>query len=233
LPNLPAAKKLPRFRLSSFQFSVTRWGVSLGIEGGAKAESIFKKIDLLILRLREADLLTDRRPLEMPHFLERKYEKPFVLEEMEATKLVLPAQSYPDGVEALAIWVSKPPQKDLEARRDEWSFTGCWLYLVEVRWDVTEPYQTVLSGCSALRAVANIYHGRNSLEASPGEPLGRWGEGDALDRLGKLGASFGTQKRIISLYRKRYITNEQILQTSGKRTRVSDLLAYPIFIAGL
>jgi hypothetical protein len=152
---------------------------------------------------------------------------------MVAVKVILPKQYNPDSVDSLAVWVSEPSKADLNARRGKWDFTGCYVYLVEVRWDLNEPYSTVLSGCSALQAAINIYHDHSAIASDPEESLGRWGKGSPIDKLRQMGALIGTPKSILSLYKKRYITNEQTTGTDNKDIRLSDLLAYPIFIAGL
>ena len=54
-----------------------------------------------------------------------------------------------------------------------------------------------------------------------------------MDRLKRFGAVTGEERNIISLYRMRYLTDEQMFERNGIPLRVCDLLAYPLFIASV
>jgi hypothetical protein len=136
----------------------------------------------------------------------------------------------------LAVWVSEPKIEDLMASKSpDWDWTGTFLYLTETVLDGGD-YQDVRSGCSALQAIANAISGGKLVSvprmSDVREPLGRGTYLHPLKKLIQAGAvAVGTPKSILSLYRKRYITNEQCVEFRGTNYQTNDLLGYPVFIA--
>jgi len=87
-----------------------------------------------------------------------------------------------------------------------------------------------LSGCSALQALSNIVFDKPLFEINGEEPLGRGNYKHPVKKLNELGAINLGKFEIKTLYRKRYITNEQCFTQERKRYRCNDLLGYPLLI---
>jgi hypothetical protein len=97
-------------------------------------------------------------------------------------------------------------------------------------WDAAG-YRTTYSVCSALQAILNIVNGNEILDRNWDEPLGRNNSRHPLEKLRKAGGVVGVPQEIETLYRMRYMTNEQCFTFKGHERRVHDLLGYPISIA--
>jgi hypothetical protein len=94
----------------------------------------------------------------------------------------------------------------------------------------------MISGRSALQALVNLFEGRELLNCGESnsevaEPFGRSSYLHPLNKLKKYDVILGDEREITTLYRCRYMTNEQCYEFEGEKRRVNDLLAYPIFIA--
>jgi hypothetical protein len=154
----------------------------------------------------------------------------FFLEETLATPITIPKSQLPPelGLAAIKIWISDPNPTDFNG--PEWSFSGSFLYLTELIFD-NIVYQSVYSGCSALRFIANAATGAPFLERSGSDDLGRDNADHPIDKLRPFGAVKGDPRRIEALYRIRYMTDEQVYTYQDQEHRVHDILGYPIFIA--
>lgn len=194
-----------------------------------------EKFELLIKGLKKKRLLAQERPARM---LDPENDCPFALETMDAQKVVFPQATlaHAPGVRSLAVWVSDPTPEALDMSKSrDWDWTGTFLYLTETVLD-GGGYQSVYSGCSALQAIANAVAGEKIINAprmkNAWEPLGRGAYIHPLKKFIQAGAkAVGTPRRIVSLYEKRYITNEQCFELRGDNYQANDLLGYPIFIA--
>lgn len=210
------------------------WKIALSLTG-AQLEtsreptsdlSNHEKIKRLINHLEKSDYLGKTRPKNYSD------KKPFVLETMEARKLVV-SSSYVEklsGIKEFAVWISDPFEEDLSNEAFNWN--GCFTYLTQLHMDDEE--QTYMwSGCSALQALSNLALGVNLpfQQGANEEPLGRGSAEHPISKLEKLGWRVTDKRRITSLYRIRYMTNEQFYEVNSERHRVHDLLGYPIFIA--
>lgn len=153
----------------------------------------------------------------------------FVEEICRATKLYFPSSKLSEinGINHLNVWIAEPNSNDLSI--DEYDFTGTFLYLIEVLTDRGE-YRSTISGCSALQVISNISQGKNLFALNREEPLGRLSPKHPIEKLQNLGAYVIDEREIRTLYRKRYMTNEQRFEYKGKVYRCNDLLGYPLMI---
>ena len=199
-----------------------------------RTATVHEKIEAIYTHLKGSKEVAHSRPTSMPSGLTPP-GPPFVLETASARKLIIPGRHLHNvpGLRHFAVWVADPDPSDLS--EEEWNFSGTFLLLAETFWDGGS-FQTVYSGCSALQAIANVVEGRALLPDWPPtyhnrEPLGRGSSEHPVQKLSRLlGAVELPHRRITTLYRKRYMTNEQVYEFGGKAYRVNDLLAYPLYI---
>lgn len=153
----------------------------------------------------------------------------FVEEICQATKLYFPSSTLSEifGINHLNVWIAEPDSKDLSI--DEYDFTGTFLYLIELLTDRGD-YRSTISGCSALQVISNISQGKNFFALNRAEPLGRQSTKHPIEKLQDLGAYVIDDRKIRTLYKKRYMTNEQRFDYEGKVYRCNDLLGYPLMI---
>ncbi|MBU8875285.1 hypothetical protein KQ910_16040 [Reyranella sp. MMS21-HV4-11] len=188
--------------------------------------------------------LSFERPIRAPRHLidkddptkARLYPIPeFVEETFVARRIDIPVTgSGPvSKLRQITVWISRPDPKDLNPRlaAHSWDWTGTYLILLETVWDSTAGAPaTWLSGCSALQAVANIAANNTIDVPNFKEPLGRKSTDDPIEKMIQLGGVRYEERRLKSLYRIRYVSDEQVTPYRGGMRRVNDLLAYPLFI---
>jgi hypothetical protein len=210
-------------------------------------------IDTLFSHLKQNDLLDYVRPKKP--FNDCETGKIFGLEDMMARKAIFPIidnKNLP-GLRQLAVWVSEPSHDELNGSGYG---EGTFLYLIEAYWESDEPYHSTISGCSALGWILNNLEAHSIIpktSTSYGElrakqlkerglspylkPYKFEGKAEFENKdhpikiLEKLGAFIQPGRKIRSLYRKRYITDEMYFKNWRRRHRSNDLVAYPIFIA--
>lgn len=185
------------------------------------------KIDILVNLLSKNNLLRLNRPIEG---IDWGAKKVFVYEETKASQIIIPQNDILKrlGISAVKIWISDPNPKDLNG--PEWSFRGSFLYLTELIFDnndITHMY----SGCSALRFIVNAVSGENFRERSGVEIFGRDSSLHPLEKLESIGAVRGSSHTIQTLYKIRYMTDEQVFEFENQEHRTHDILGYPLFIA--
>ena len=231
IEQIPVEPIKERKQSKKVSLSLTGPAVEMGEETSIRPFTTHEKIQRLIAFLRKANLLAERRPKEMPKH-QTPDHRPFVLETMTAQKIIIPRRHLGniDGLRGLAIWISEPSEEDFTD--EPWKWHGTFLYLTEAHWD-NKPYQEVWSGCSALQAIVNVVNGVQLVLPEPigNEPFGRWCSDHPIVKLQALGGTVTSSRTITSLYRKRYITDEQCYTINGQERRVNDLLAYPLFIS--
>ena len=190
-----------------------------------------EKIDLIESFLEANDDLLTKRPVtSMEHQAEGAPR--FVLETMVATKVLLPLAK-PDlikGLSNVAIWVSDPDPALYSQER--WNWRGSFAYLSEIHWD-NQSSSHFLSGVSALQAIVNLSRGKDFFDIiqDESEPFGRGRDLHPVDKLQEIGGIALDKRKIKSLYRIRYFTNEQAYNFEGQERRVNDLLGYPLYIS--
>lgn len=239
--------------IGKYHLSFSLGVVSAGIESGnikPTQTSVFRKIDALIKKLESNQAITDVRPetirdAYLPEQLETlPHEKKasthgtsFVFERTVATKLIFPplvVEQVP-SLRSFAVWVSEPPSIDLAVqaqKTDIFDFKQTFLYLIEARWNLNEPYHGTFSGTSALKFIMNFRNGIDRIDTNwEPEKFGRGSELDPIEKLKSQGAIVSEPQLIETIYRKRYITDEQCVSRNGSKVRVCDLIGYPIYIA--
>jgi hypothetical protein len=219
---------------AKFTFGLSLAGPKLDatVEKEKKALNLYEQLVTLEEIFKINKSVTTRRPKSMKAATDKPYT--FVHETTTATKLIFPKNKIEqlNGIKHLAIWISEPNPKHL-GDENKWEYTGTFLYLLESIGDYGE-YQSVISGVSALLVLCNIVLGHDFfdtlLNKADEETFGRWNYIHPIEKLKTIGAIPTEKRKIETLYRCRYITNEQSYTYKNEKYRVSDLLAYPIYI---
>jgi hypothetical protein len=156
-----------------------------------------------------------------------------IRETVAATKVIIRHQTLKDtvpGVRELAVWVAEPGAESLRRRKDDrYDFTGTFLYLVTALYDEGQ-LDTFYSGCSALQVISNLVTGQPFLTVDWEEPLARGSYAHPIEKLTSIGGIVIDKRIIETLYKPRYISDEQCFIDGDTAYRVHDLLAYPLFI---
>ncbi|MFD2167524.1 hypothetical protein ACFSJY_14840 [Thalassotalea euphylliae] len=194
-----------------------------------------KLVDNLHQALVKRGLVSQSRPFVMESLLSSETEIPFVFEQIKATKLIFTQEhlSRIPSIKELAVWIADPDSNQLTD--EEWTWHGTFLLLPQIHFD-DGVYRTVMSGCSALQMLLNGIKGEVSeplWRGASGEPLGRGSFRHPVEKLVDHGAIEIGERKIETLYRMRYLTNEQCYTHLGVEHRVNDLLGYPIYMAEL
>jgi len=229
------------------------WNLELSITGpklaakhsGAPRElNLYERIELLESHLRESGDLRDGRPQSLSD-LGYPTGPRYFFEHTDAVKLIVPAPALAaaKGLSGLGLWISNPDFALGPSDRDY--FRGSFLFLIEAHWDDL-PFTHMMSGCSALQAVLNGISGTYlSTESASysglrdpitrnftrGEPFGCGSHDHPIEKLQRIGAHASDRRRITSLYRLRYMTDEQCFSSSEGRDRFHDILGYPLYIS--
>lgn len=219
---MPAKKRQKRAIGGSLAGPKADWS----IEETGDEHSVEAKIRHLYTRLCELNLLTAKRPASTPKVPVQP--PPIVYEKCHARLFLLPIAGVlaEIGVKALRLWVSQPHPKDFNDDPFEWR--GSYLILTELHLD-NQGFMSTISGCSALRFVANAAADELLFKRDGEEILGRWDQRHLTDKLIGLGAHPMELRQIEVMYRIRYMTNEQWYHDD--RRRVHDILGYPLFIS--
>lgn len=189
---------------------------------------IEKRIAEVIDRLRETSKLTGERPAFVPHYPGE--EPPFVIERCNARQFVFPRTVFKHdlGISALKLWVSEPDATQFVDKPFYWD--SAYLILTEVHFDNSE-HRMMVSGCSALRLVANAIENKQTYHREGEEVLGRWDKRPMTEKIMTLGGIPGSSLPIETLYSIRYMTDEQYDPRAPQEGRVHDILGYPLFIS--
>lgn len=218
-------------RVRNFGVSLSLTGPSVDFGQGKRNDepSLHEKIVRIEEFFRKNGDLAQCRPQESSASYGVEPTR-FVLETCTARKVVVPCKQTRvlENLDSFAVWISDPDPSVYVLEDHVWR--GTFLFLVEGWFDRSQ-YHSTYSGCSALQFIMNVAEGRRPTEIADGEPLGRGSDLHPIDKLRRLGATASDQRRIVSLYRKRYVTNEQCYAHGGQRRRVNDLVGYPLYIA--
>lgn len=196
----------------------------------------------IVTALRESGQLQVVRPEEPAEFWFGNHDGWYVHEQVLATPVVIalkdrlpPEMSGPD---ALTVWIIDPPEP--LRPRAEWDFTTSFLFIVEELGEFKWPMGWFLSGISSLRLIAEVLTDPRpqamssdslfTLRNSP-DRFGRWQEDHPIERLREIGGVVGRTRIIDTVYKIEYMTDEQSYPHNGQNLRVSDILAYPLYIA--
>lgn len=217
---------------TDYEASVSLVGPSIKASKKKKERPLNKYEKLTVLKafLGASGDLSNHRPIQLSVYNEQTPPR-FVIETMTATKVVLPVIENTElrGLKSVTLWVSDPDPSLYSAEPYVWR--GSFLYLTAFQWD--GEWGHFHSGISALQLLVNLSQGRDFLSfvKEEFEPFGRGRDLHPVDKLKEIGAvSLGTRK-ITSLYRVRYFSNEQVYSFEGERRRLNDIAGYPLFIA--
>lgn len=195
-----------------------------------KNSGAIKKIRRLESYLERNGLVNKSRPRRTPHAVVNGSQYWWVKETFTARKVIIPSpvllKNY--GVLALTVWISDP--KRAPKPKNEWDWTGSFLYLPTIHYEDGKT-ATCLSGCSALQFIVNAVSDRPLLTRDWNEPFGRNSNKHPIEKLSQLGAFVSEERRLESLYYVRYITDEQAYSREGSEVRVNDIVGYPIYIS--
>lgn len=177
--------------------------------------------------LKKHELLEVKRPETTEE--SENLETDFFYENIEMHKLYFPKSKLTEihGLDQLTIWISDPDFSQLSD--EKWVFKGTFLILIESLYDRGN-FRTTISGCSALQVLSNIITGSSFYTRDWDEPLGRNNLKHPIEKLKDIGAVYVHKQKISTIYRKRYMTNEQCFIYKDRKYRCNDLLAYPLFI---
>lgn len=236
---IPKKYRKPRKNnVSSFALGVNGPTVSWKSETNDSEVDDYYKVRAINDYLEKENLLCKARPVELhddwganSEAVLRCQNNKLVLEPFRAKKVIIPTGEkfpFPD-IPFVIVWISDPDPGLYSD--DEFIWKGTFLYLIQAVYD-NNKYSFVMSGVSALQALANLVTGENFFEISKGqgEPLGRWNYQHPVEKLAELGGIISEERSLISLYKKRYMTDEQCYEYKGQKRRVNDLLAYPLWI---
>ena len=185
--------------------------------------------DQLIKGLEKMGRLSKTRPETLSEFAPNR----LVHETVLATKVLIPHRTLKEtvpSVRELAVWVADPGAQTLSLRSNEpYDFAGAFLYLTTPLYDEGQP-ETLYSGCSALQVISNLIAGKPFFTPDRQEPLGRATYAHPLDKLRSIGGIIVDRRPIETLYKPRYMSDEQCFTDGRRAYRVHDLLAYPLYI---
>ena len=225
-------------KVLSWEIGVSTTGpsIKLGQNPQVSEFNVHKAILTLIKYLRKNKLLSEIRP-------EYEYDdmvgQDFVLEDMYARKIIFPVppNSRVANLSEIVVWWSPPIETHAEEEvpKSAYHCKGTFLYLLESHWKPDEKYSGVFSSLTALSMMISELEEALILPTGSKEKLG-WAKENKLhplDHIRRFNAHIQEPRKIRSLYRKRYISNDQFYDTEKGRRRSFDLFAYPIFIAAI
>ncbi len=187
-------------------------------------------LDRLTTGLERAGKLSKRRPETIGEYRPDQ----FILETVSATKVLIPhatLKSTVPGLRELAVWIADPSAEVLKVRKEDgYDFGGTFLYLVTPLYDDCQ-LDTFYSGCSALQVISNLVTGKPFLTTDWDEPFGRRSIMHPTDKLRSVGGVIVDRRPVDTLYRPRYMSDEQSFTDGDRVYRVHDLLAYPLYIS--
>lgn len=211
-----------------------RLGISLGINLGLislktiNPESLdemnsIRKLKLLHKKLDKSGALYNVRASSYEDIYGSN--KHFFLEKnIKARKFFVPVEiKEAKDIDHLIVWVCEPdeitPYKNFEEK-------GSYLFLIESFWE-DDNYHAMISGCSAFQwVVKNAFEKPDNIWCK----FNRSDYRDPIKCLVDLGAIDQGEKIISTLYRRRYMSNEQMYKLKGIQYRGFDVVGYPVAI---
>ncbi|MHB0959625.1 MAG: toll/interleukin-1 receptor domain-containing protein [Pirellulaceae bacterium] len=198
-------------------------------------------IEVLTNHLKSNDQLALERPQDS-YDSDADDCRPFVWEEILASKAIIPAASSSkvQGLKGIAVWVSDPvPTKNRRGGRE-----GTFLFLIESYWERDEFGQLGSSlypcGWSQYSALQWIIEELVKAEVVPESVKANDKYGlHPIERFKRLGAIIQPARRLRTLYRKRLISDNSAVETStvfglrATKREHNDLVGYPIFLAAV
>ena len=194
----------------------------------------------IIASLRDSGQLRVYRPERAGEFWDERSDW-YVHETGIATPVLVPtdkALRNRNVPEALTVWIMDPIESAVEPE-DEWDWLGSFVFIVQELGGFPWPSSWFISGLSALRMVVDVIAKTPRLDrgelrkviTSGDDVFGRWHDGHPIEKLERIGAIRQRARKIDTIYKIAYMTNEQSVTVNGKWTRINDILAYPLYIA--
>lgn len=214
------------------------WNIGLSLAGptvtgrqtlAIRALSDHEMITKLTQYLLRTGQLKEGRPV---HHLDIQHG-PFWIERMTAYKVIFPVvpPQVVRGLQELAIWVSNPAAENLNGSLYS---EGTFLYLIESYWKNDEQIQTTFSGFSAFAEMIDALATTCKVPKVKRDLFDHLhSHRHPLEVMEMLGASVQPARDIESLYRLRYLSDEQVFSDTAGRHRSNDAYGYPIFITAV
>jgi hypothetical protein len=201
--------------------------------------SLHDKITLLIHFLKANHLLRIKRPPTERRRGGRKEEDhldetTIVHETIKATRIIFPRLSgMADLLPDIAVWVAPPTEPPNLEKEDDTEPSGTFLYLIETH---SHPERAEflgqISGLSSLEMILRDLARKHLIPSEVAETHeSRDNCSLPITVLKQAGGLVQNPRLISTLYRPRYLSDDQYVQVSGSILRCYDLYAYPIFIA--
>lgn len=228
-----------QLKISHSVDKIPSWNVKFSINGpdvGAQQATKLRPATAheMITKLMQSLKQNDQLEVGRAPGREAKYQ--FTLEETVAQKVLLPLKKAKrvKELKELAVWVSNPVAKP-QPRTEENKYVpeGTFLYLLEAYWESDDLFHGPASGFSALNMILSEVADEMGLNRDTvmSKYEARRSSKSPLATLQEIGGMPQDQRRIQTLYRKRYFSDDQYVLIDGARHRCFDLFAYPIYIA--
>jgi hypothetical protein len=188
--------------------------------------------------LRESGQLRVFRPDRTGDFESADPSEWYVYEHnVYATPVLIPVKEALGGADYvpdyIKVWVLDPTKPSREPI-DKWDWLGAYVFIVQELLDLKIP-DAGWSGVSALRLLIEGIAVKERVTvrelARSDDVFGRWHEGHPLEKLKKIGGTIGRSRRIETIYKIAYMSDEQSINVDGVNKRINDILAYPLYIA--
>jgi hypothetical protein len=135
------------------------------------------------------------------------------------------------------VWISNPLEEPgPRTEQDIYRPKGTFLYLLEGYWDPDQDYHQLPSIVSALNAILRAVSKPMGLDDSDIQTKYiRLSDSlqSPLSTLEEIGGVPEFPRKIQTLYRKRFVSDNRYWMTNGVSQRSYDLFAYPIYIAAV
>lgn len=225
------------------QIGVNGGKVGAGVKTGRKQAPLPpddpRLLPPIVSSLRDSGQLRVFRPERAEEFWAEESDW-YVHENTTATPVLVPLdKTLRDRrtPEALTVWIIDPVESTA-VPRDEWDWIGSFVFIVQELGNFPWPTPYFISGISALRLVVDViakmdHLDEDELTALSGDEdlFGRWHDGHPVEKLERAGGISLRPRKIDTIYKIAYMSNEQSLTVNGRQTRTNDILAYPLYIA--
>jgi hypothetical protein len=199
----------------------------------------------IVEALRESGQLRIYRPETSGDFWNSDHRGWYIQEDMVATPVLIPLSGQmPANVpapDALNVWIADPTPLH-QPKVHDWEIVGSNVFLVEELGDFSWRSSGFVSGVTALKIISHLARFPRLLDEDTAwegmrsrtlGDFGDWVEVAPSELLREIGGMPGVPRRIETVYKIAYMSNESFHVTDGSATRVNDILAYPLYIADI